>query len=449
LKKTIITLSMAATVGLGTVFAGIPANNVWASEKLNELNEKSKEIQSQKSGIENQITQTQDQIEKIQTEQNQVEAEMKRIDMEIDDTATKIAEKNQLINAKNDEIAQVKVEIEELIERIETRNELLKDRARSYQEGGGMVSYIDVLVGAQSFGDFIDRVGAVAVIMEADQSILEEHAADKNSLEQKQNQVEKELADLETMRQDLESLKATLDQQKADKNNLMAILEQQVSEAQDTQMSLQEEQSILDAQDAALQTAIGLEQQRQAELEKQQEEAKKQQEEVKKQEAAAADKQSSATSSSNNSSQSSAANTPPVSSGGFTRPTSGYITSGFGSRTLSGGQDFHYGVDIAKSGTVPVVAVAEGVVNYAGPMGTYGNVIMITHSIGGKRYTTVYAHLNSISVSNATTVSKGQMIGYMGNTGNSTGQHLHFELHDGPWIGSRSNAISPFGIVPL
>ena len=88
-----------------------------------------------------------------------------------------------------------------------------------------MVSYIDVLVGAQSFSDFIDRVGAVAVILDADQSILKEQNADKEALEQKQAKVKSDLAELENMRQELETLKANLDSQKEEKNQLMASLE--------------------------------------------------------------------------------------------------------------------------------------------------------------------------------------------------------------------------------
>ena len=87
-----------------------------------------------------------------------------------------------------------------------------------------MVSYIDVLVGAQSFSDFIDRVGAVAVILDADQSILKEQNADKEALEQKQAKVKSDLAELENMRKELETLKANLDSQKEEKNQLMASL---------------------------------------------------------------------------------------------------------------------------------------------------------------------------------------------------------------------------------
>ena len=184
---------------------------------------------------------------------------------------------------------------------------------------------------------------------------------------------------------------------------------------------------------------------------------KKQQEEAQQQEAVKVDQRSTETSVSNNqlksssskNNQTTTAKVTSNSSGVWTRPTEGYITSNFGWRTLNGVHEFTSGVDIAKAGAVPVVAAANGVVTYAGSMGTYGNVVMVRHSIDGQTYTTVYAHLNIILVGNSSTLSKGQMIGYMGSTGRVTGQHLHFELHKGSWNGSRSNVINPVGIVPL
>ena len=472
MKKTIMTLSMAASVGLGTLFAGMPADKVFA-ESVAELEAKQQEIQSKSSGIENEINEKTDQIETLQVEQQQVNTEINRIDQAIGDTTTKISEKNAQIDEKNVEIEKLNLEIDELIKRIEERNELLKERAVSYQESGGMVSYIDVLVGAQSFSDFIDRVGAVAVILDADQSILKEQNADKEALEQKQAKVKSDLAELENMRKELETLKANLDSQKEEKNQLMASLEQEEVKASEVKMSLEEENEILNGQNAAIQMAIELEQQRQAEAKKQQEEeaaaaaaAKEAAKATAAKEAAAKATAETTTSaptsnktdsseSTNTTSKASASTvtqqsvaTAPVSGGSFTRPAAGSISSGFGYRSFNGG-GFHYGVDIAKAGTVPVVAAADGVVSRSDVSSSYGNVIYISHSINGQTYTTVYAHLNSRSVGNMQTVSKGQVIGYMGNTGDSHGQHLHFELYRGGWTASHSNAINPSSMVPM
>ena len=467
MKKTIMTLSMAASVGLGTLFAGMPADKVFA-ESIAELEAKHQEIQSKSSGIENEINEKTDQIETLQVEQQQVNTEINRIDQAIGDTTTKISEKNAQIDEKNVEIEKLNLEIDELIKRIEERNELLKERAVSYQESGGMVSYIDVLVGAQSFSDFIDRVGAVAVILDADQSILKEQNADKEALEQKQAKVKSDLAELENMRKELETLKANLDSQKEEKNQLMASLEQEEAKASEVKMSLEEENEILNGQNAAIQMAIELEQQRLAEAKKQQEEeaaaaaaratAAKEAAAKATAETATSAPTSNKTDSSESTSTTSKASaskvtqqsvaTAPVSGGSFTRPAAGSISSGFGYRSFNGG-GFHYGVDIAKAGTVPVVAAADGVVSRSDFSSSYGNVIYISHSINGQTYTTVYAHLNSRSVGNMQTVSKGQVIGYMGNTGDSHGQHLHFELYRGGWTASHSNAINPSSMVPM
>ena len=461
LKKTVVTLSIAAVVGISSMFAGVPAYHVLASDKLNELNQKSEELQGKKSEVENQLNQTSEQINEIEEEQNQVTNELKRLETQINDTNTKITEKNQQIEEKNLEIEGLKNEIVEIEKRIEIRNELLKDRARAYQEGGG-INYIDVLVGANSFGDLIDRIDAVATIVEADQTIIKEHNADKQKLEEKRTLVEQELKSLQTMQQELESLKATLDGQKEEQNNMMAMLEQQRAEAVDVQYTLEEEQKVIEGQDAAIQKAIELEQQRQAELKRQQEELKKQAELKRQQEEEAAkqkqqvataktsgSKTSTSTSASSNNEV--AASTAPVSSSNFIRPTQGVVTSGFGYRIhpVYGTKKMHHGVDIAKAGTVPVVASASGVVSYSGQMSGYGNVIIITHSINGKTYETLYAHLRNLGVGSMQTVSQGQTIGYMGNTGIGTGQHLHFEVHNGRWNGAKSNAINPRSVVPI
>ncbi|AJH60177.1 Peptidase, M23/M37 [Bacillus cereus 95/8201] len=124
---------------------------------------------------------------------------------------------------------------------------------------------------------------------------------------------------------------------------------------------------------------------------------------------------------------------------GFIKPSAGSYTSGFEKR---GGQ-MHYGLDIAASGTVSVSAAADGVVTRSYYSESYGNVVFISHNMNGQTYTTVYAHLNSRSVSAGQSVKQGQQIGFMGNTGQSEGQHLHFEVHKGEWNAQKSNAVNP------
>lgn len=444
MKKSIITLSLAAVLGFGSITVGMPIEKASAANKLNDLNSQKDKINEQRSGVESKLNDTDQKISENQSEQQSVQSEIERLDKAISDALAKIEEKNQEIANTKKEIEKLEAEIKVLVERIKKRNELLKDRARNYQETGGMVSYIDVLMGAQSFGDFVERVGAVATIVEADQEILQAHQADKDELEKKQNQVKEELASLETMRAELEGMKKSLNAQKAEKDKLLASLKHKEEEMHAHKLELSEENEILAAQEAAIQKAIKLEQERQAEAAKQAELARQKaaQEAAKKSSSSSAGSSSSSDSGSSSSPQVSA---PSVSSGAWTRPASGRLSSGFGSRSLGD----HFGVDIASGGTVPIVAAADGVVIRSYYSSTYGNAIFIAHSVGGQTYTTVYAHMRSRSVGSGQTVSKGQQIGIMGNTGQSYGQHLHFELHRGSWNAGKTNAINPIGIVPL
>ena len=131
------------------------------------------------------------------------------------------------------------------------------------------------------------------------------------------------------------------------------------------------------------------------------------------------------------------------------KPTNGRLTSGYGWRDLGFGPEFHYGIDLANASGTPIVAAADGVVSYAAPLSTYGNVVIMTHSIDGQIYTTVYAHLSSFNVSVGSVVSKGEQIASMGSTGRSFGSHLHFEIHTGTWQGQKKGSLNPLRYIDV
>jgi murein DD-endopeptidase MepM/ murein hydrolase activator NlpD len=109
----------------------------------------------------------------------------------------------------------------------------------------------------------------------------------------------------------------------------------------------------------------------------------------------------------------------------------GWLSSYFGMRThpLSGRREMHKGIDFAGKMGGPVIAVAKGVVTYAGKRYNYGNLVEIAH---GNGYTTRYAHNSKILVSVGDTVEKGFQIAEIGSSGRSTGPHVHFEvIHNG------------------
>ena len=108
-------------------------------------------------------------------------------------------------------------------------------------------------------------------------------------------------------------------------------------------------------------------------------------------------------------------------------PTKGWISSSFGYRMspFSGRRVFHEGLDIANKIGTPIQATAKGVVIFSGRKAGYGNVITIDHGFG---YVTRYAHCNKLYLKEGESVEKGQVIAEVGNTGRSTGPHLHYEV---------------------
>lgn len=123
------------------------------------------------------------------------------------------------------------------------------------------------------------------------------------------------------------------------------------------------------------------------------------------------------------------------------------ITSNYGYRThpITKKRTLHPGIDIAESGTHQVFAAASGTVTRSYRSTSYGECVFVLHKINGVTYETVYAHMRGGSrrVKVNQRVKKGQVIGIMGNTGNSTGQHLHFEIHCGRWNINKSNSVDP------
>jgi murein DD-endopeptidase MepM/ murein hydrolase activator NlpD len=108
-------------------------------------------------------------------------------------------------------------------------------------------------------------------------------------------------------------------------------------------------------------------------------------------------------------------------------PVDGRITSPYGNREhpTSGKDEFHSGIDIAADPGRPVRATADGIVSFAGWSGGNGNLIVLEH---GFKYSTFYGHNKSVAVKVGQRVKRGDIISYIGSTGNSTGPHVHYEV---------------------
>ena len=148
-----------------------------------------------------------------------------------------------------------------------------------------------------------------------------------------------------------------------------------------------------------------------------------------------------------------AASKPTLSFTGFICPLKSYsrISREYGWRKspVTGVNKLHAGTDFAAPGGTPIYAAASGYVQVAGwSSGGYGNYVIIYHGkmSDGNQYSTLYGHMRSVATSAGKYVQQGEIIGYVGSTGNSTGNHLHLEVWKG---GSKANAVNPRGYIPM
>jgi len=128
-------------------------------------------------------------------------------------------------------------------------------------------------------------------------------------------------------------------------------------------------------------------------------------------------------------------------------PVKGLVTAGYGFRKspFTGKREFHEGMDIAAPHGTPVVATADGIVRFAGPAGSYGNVVFLDHGYG---FATAYGHNSTIRVRARQRVRRGEVIAYVGNTGRTTGPHVHYEIHaDGTAANPLKYAVDNTGLT--
>ncbi|MCB5239370.1 murein hydrolase activator EnvC family protein [Niallia circulans] len=347
--------------------------------------------------METKIVEKNKKISEAQRELNIAQLQINKINRSIYETQNKIKEKNQQVTDSKAEIENLQNQIEEINKRINARNGLLKDRARSLQESGGNINYLDVLLSATSFSDFLNRTEAVVTFLEADRNILEDHQTDKEKLAKIQSELETKLLSFEAMIMDLQEMEQALALKKTVEDNSLKRLEDEVKKGKIEVSALENKKNVLINNQVSIQMS--------------KEPVKTKVETGQKITQTAENSQ-------------------------FIWPTiGGTITTYQGMRWGK----FHKGIDIASSADYAILAANGGTVKYAGWINGYGNTIRVEHSNG---YLTQYAHLDSINVKVDQTVTQGSKIGVMGSTGFSTGIHLDFEIyHNG-------KLLNPMDVLP-
>lgn len=314
--------------------------------------------------------------------------------------AEEIALYDEMIATKSEELdAALKLENEQL--------ERYRERVRAMEENGNY-GFLALVLNATSLGELLTVVDDIGEIMESDRQLEEEYIAARENTEAVKQEYEEYKAGIEEKQAALREEQVQLEKDIEEATNVMRELEGDIENRQE------EIDAIAAAEDEANAEIDRLV----AELQRQREEEERRKQE----EAAAAGGGSSG-------GGGGGGGTPINPTGSFIWPTtSTVITSPYGPRihpvTGQVGR-MHSGVDIGAGAGEPVYAADSGNVILAGVNGGYGNCVMIDH---GNGYVTLYGHMSSIAASKGQSVSQGDIVGYVGSTGISTGPHLHFEV---------------------
>jgi peptidoglycan hydrolase CwlO-like protein len=180
---------------------------------------------------------------------------IEQLNQAINDNQNMMVQTEENIKNTQNDLNNLKKEIAIIQKRIDQRNEILKNRAKSIQENGSTVNYIDVLLGAHSFDDFVERVTAVTTIVDADRDLISEHKKDIASVQEKQQSAEQKLKDLQDTKTELEGMREQIAEQKASSDALKDELKKE------EQSKLAEKDTILKAAAKATSTPVAKQEQ--------------------------------------------------------------------------------------------------------------------------------------------------------------------------------------------
>lgn len=410
-KKTVrriaalIAIILAVTIAGGSLFSVIGTAQ---AASVKELKGRISSLDSQKAEVQKVIDSLKGQIDGNVKKLQALKTQMGLTQEDIQATEQVIVRLNDDIKTKEGEIVVAQKELDE-------KTELFETRMRVMYENGNDISYLDVIFGSSSFGEMLSRIEVVGEVMEGDKKIVNDYKEAKQKLEDAKTELEQDKADQVEYKNTLESKYDDLVRQKQEVQTLNDKLESDQNEKEKEWAAIEDEQERISDEIA----------------------------EISRREAEAAKKaaQEAARSSSSGNSNSGGSYSTSVGSGGLVWPApSGSAGSGYGWRThpIYGTRKFHKGTDIPAPGGSAVLAAKAGTVVQSYYSSSYGNYIVVNHGGG---VMTAYAHLSSRLVSAGATVSAGQQIGKVGSTGNSTGNHLHFEVYVN---GSTVNPMSYF-----
>ena len=398
---------MAAIMLLSLILSLIPtkvgaASSSEIKKQIAALKEEKKEIDAQLKDVKSQLKANDNEIEGIVAQKNAIDQEIHLLHQQINNINQQVATYALLIADKQDELDEATVRLEEL----QQKN---KERIRAVEEEGEL-SYWSVIFKANDFSDLLDRLSMVQEIESADQRRLKEISDVAREVANVQSELTLEKTDLEATKAELDAAEVTLEEKRVEADALLAEL---IAKGEEFEALIDESEEL------------------QSDLMKEIAQAEK---DLK----AAEYKEWLATyvPTTRPSGTDTTPSTQAPSSSGWIKPLKSYsLTSPFGMRVhpISKVWKMHEGVDMSAPQGTPIYAAKAGkVTRTAYQEGGAGYYVSINHGDG---FASVYMHMTNYIVSPGQYVSTGQVIGYVGSTGGSTGPHLHFGIsYNGTYV---------------
>ena len=391
---------MAAIMLLSLILSLIPTRVGAASsgeirKQIAALKEEKKEIDAQLKDVKNQLKENNNEISSIVARKDTIDQEIQLLHQQMDNINHQVATYALLIADKQDELDDANYRLDDL-------NAKNKERLRAMEEDGA-ISYWAVIFKANSFSDLLDRISMVQEINAADQRRLKEISEVAQQVSTVQSELVREKAELDAVRKELDAAEVTMAEKRAEADKLLAEL---VARGEEFEALIDESEDL------------------QSDLMKQIAQKEK---DLKAQEY----KEWLATyvPTTRPSGTDTTPSTQAPSSSGWVKPLRSYtITSPFGMRVhpISGVYKMHEGVDLSAPQGTPIYAAKSGKVTTTSfQAGGAGYYVSINHGDG---FSSVYMHMTHYIVKPGNYVSAGQVIGYVGSTGGSTGPHLHFGI---------------------
>lgn len=401
-------LKIITAIMLTLIFCMQPVCNVQATEESN-----LSEAQQEKKTLENDLQKAKELIDSLKGSKEDIQSEVEKLDKQLNEISGKVKELESRLSKKRQEIADTESALNKAKEQEKKQYRNMKKRIQFMYENG-QTSYVEMLLSADSFTDFLNAVEYITQISQYDRKMLKEYQNMQVTIADTQKTLETDYASLQSLQAKVQEEKqAVAALESAKKGELNAVAD-----------DLTDAQSVAKAYEAEIQAQNEVI----AQIQAAQKRAAEQQ--AAQQQAQAAEENQGATDAAGEN-QNTAQNTTPSGNGQSTGsmmwpcPSSKRVTSDYGPRTspTNGASSNHKGIDIGAAYGADIVAADGGTVLVATYSSSGGNYVIIDHGGG---LCTVYMHASSLTVSAGQTVSKGQVIAKVGSTGISTGNHLHF-----------------------